>query len=78
MRREAVGKELEGENGKSASHQELQLVGKCLEKNHKSYSAWHHRQWVLQHGHVDLDSELAAVDKCVPFGGYLTAMWRVA
>lgn len=64
MRREAVAAVLEDEKRSSnAAQQELQLVGKCLEKNHKSYSAWHHRQWVLRHSQINLDTELASVEK---------------
>jgi geranylgeranyl transferase type-2 subunit alpha len=37
---------------------ELRLVEKALKKNPKSYVAWYHREWVVDHGKVDLEHEL--------------------
>jgi Protein prenyltransferase alpha subunit repeat len=57
---------LEGDGRTAAAEMELQLVEQCLQKNHKSYSAWHHRQWIVEHGTIDLDKELEVAEKCVP------------
>ena len=43
---------------------ELALTEKALRKNPKSYAAWFHRRWVVQHGHCSLEKELDLVDKC--------------
>ena len=38
--------------------EELLVAEKGLERNPKCYVAWHHRLWVLQRGHSDLQHEL--------------------
>ncbi|VDM60992.1 unnamed protein product [Angiostrongylus costaricensis] len=45
---------------------ELFLTQLCLEANHKSYSAWFHRGWVLQQQeHPDVKTELMLCDKAL-------------
>ena len=42
---------------------ELKLVIHALEKNPKSYSAWHHRCWTIAFGFTSLEEELALCSK---------------
>lgn len=45
---------------------ELFLTQLCLEANHKSYSAWFHRGWVLQQQeHPDVKGELGLCDRAL-------------
>lgn len=37
---------------------ELSLSNGGIKKNPKSYGAWHHRQWILNRIHMDVESEL--------------------
>jgi geranylgeranyl transferase type-2 subunit alpha len=42
---------------------ELDLTELGLRENPKSYAAWHHRGWVVEHGTADLQEELKLVHK---------------
>jgi hypothetical protein len=65
FRREALQPIFEagGEEAQRASDGELQLTHLCLTENPKSYSAWHHRKWVVQKGLGNLDHELQLVSR---------------
>ena len=53
-----------GESSQEAAAEELALTRKCLEEHPKSYSAWHHRRWVVQRAEVDLEQELRTLEEC--------------
>jgi geranylgeranyl transferase type-2 subunit alpha len=76
VRREALKLQLDESdgNGSEICSKELVLVKACLTENPKSYSAWHHRRWVMELGCVSLDKELSFVEECVPRG--MTAVAR--
>lgn len=38
---------------------ELELTSLCIQKQPKSYPAWHHRLWAVKGGGADLDAEIA-------------------
>ncbi len=69
-RREALGPILEDPSSVAAREAvavELALTLRGLLENPKSYAAWHHRGWVVEHGAADLQQELALVHKCAMF-----------
>ncbi|KXZ54759.1 hypothetical protein GPECTOR_4g829 [Gonium pectorale] len=37
----------------------------CLTENPKSYSAWHHRKWVVAQGHASLERELQIISRAL-------------
>lgn len=48
--------------------QELDLTERCLLANPKSYGAWHHRFWILQHHpKADWQQELKLVEKYLKY-----------
>ena len=60
---------MQGEHGAGAAEaavrEELALTERCLQKNPKSYAAWHQRRWLVGLGVVpSLERELALVTKC--------------
>ncbi len=61
------------EEAQRVTQGELALTERALRKNPKSYAAWFHRRWVVQHGHCSLEKELdlvdkyACSDKCIAF-----------
>jgi hypothetical protein len=38
--------------------EELELVGRAIRRNPKSYVTWYHRLWVVRLGYADLEREL--------------------
>lgn len=56
-------------NPPQAAQAELALTECALRKNPKSYSAWHHRRWVVQHRLTSLEHEIGLVTK------YVGCMW---
>ena len=65
FRREALASDFEagGVKAKAASDGELALSAACLAENPKSYSAWHHRKWIVSKGLCSLEKELALVSR---------------
>lgn len=55
------------------SGKEMLLVEQCLQKNHKSYAAWHQRQWLVEQGHVDKGKDLKAVER---YGTSVSHLWQ--
>lgn len=41
----------------------LHTLQACLTENPKSYSAWHHRKWVVLQEHADLQKEMKLVNR---------------
>ncbi|PNW81017.1 hypothetical protein CHLRE_07g339350v5 [Chlamydomonas reinhardtii] len=54
-----------GEEAARASEGELALTQACLMENPKSYSAWHHRKWVVGQGLAPLERELQLVTRAL-------------
>lgn len=50
-----------GEAAVAAVAGELALIERALQKNPKSYSAWHHRRWIVAKGFCSLERELQLV-----------------
>ncbi|KAF2281648.1 hypothetical protein GH714_043914 [Hevea brasiliensis] len=48
---------------KSILEEELRVVEIALRQNFKSYSAWHHRKWVLSKRHSSIEKELWLLEK---------------
>ena len=46
---EAAGAEETAAPSTSFLKTELGLISECIQKNPKSYGAWHHRRWLLEH-----------------------------
>lgn len=45
-----------------AAAEELALTLRALTRNLKSYSAWHHRKWVIGHRLTSLEAEITLVE----------------
>lgn len=46
-----------------AATTELRVTEDALHENPKSYSAWHHRMWIMQTGFSSLSEEISQVNK---------------
>lgn len=64
LKREVLQPIMAGPEGAAEAAKEMQLVEQCLQKNHKSYAAWHQRQWLVEQGHVNKVQDLKAVERC--------------
>eukprot|EP00892_Ulva_mutabilis_P003093 jgi/Ulvmu1/12785/UM097_0012.1 len=63
LKREVLQPIMASPQGPAETAKQMQLVEQCLQKNHKSYSAWHQRQWLVEQGHVDKAQDLKAVER---------------
>ena len=53
------GREVAGKTAQS----ELKVAENALRENPKSYSAWHHRMWIMRKGLSSLTEEIQQVNK---------------
>eukprot|EP00955_Chlamydomonas_euryale_P101583 365355-Chlamydomonas_euryale.AAC.14 len=65
-----------GDAAVTASDGELSLTSACLLENPKSYSAWHHRKWVVAKGLCDLHSEMRLVARALSADGRNFHAWN--